>query len=261
MANLPSFQFYPGDWVRDPVAGCSLAAQGLWLRMLFLMHDSERYGYLVVNGSPMTSGSIARRCGCTPDEYEALLAELDSAGVPRRTKEGTIYNKRMVDDARERAQAAERKRKERERHVIGRTDVTPPVTDASRPSHASSSSSPSTSEKTEEKTKPRTRETPDLDLEALKSAVEELTGAKQAAGWEMADRISKQAITLKGLGFSGADVLRIAGNSARTKFELGFVAENIASLAKEQANGKSNAPRRVSGQAPAAVPFKAAKRL
>ena len=41
MAKLPYIQLYPGDWLRDSVAGCSLAAQGLWLRMMFVMHDSE----------------------------------------------------------------------------------------------------------------------------------------------------------------------------------------------------------------------------
>lgn len=258
MTKLPSFQFYPGDWLRDPVAGCSVAAQGLWLRMLFLMHDSERYGYLVVNGSPMTSGSIARRCGCTPDEYESLLAELDATGVPRRTKEGTIYNRRMVDDAHERAQAAERKRKERERHVISRGDVTPPVTPMSHDSHASSSSSSSTSED-KEKTKTRAGEPDDPELEALKTAVEDLTGSKQSAGWQMADRVSTQARQLKGLGFSAATVLEIAQKSNRTGFDLGFVAEKIAALSKEQ-NGKSNAHQRPPGKTQD-VAFKASKRI
>jgi hypothetical protein len=40
MSKRPSFQFYPGDWLRDSVAGCSLAAQGLWLRVMILAHDT-----------------------------------------------------------------------------------------------------------------------------------------------------------------------------------------------------------------------------
>lgn len=101
--KLPAIQFYPGDWLRDHVAGCSLAAQGLWLRMMILMHDSERYGYLVMNGSPIPPESIARRCGCDSlAHYETLLTELDSARVPERTKDGLIHSRRMVRDEKKR---------------------------------------------------------------------------------------------------------------------------------------------------------------
>ncbi len=98
MAKAPAFQFYPGDWLRDPVAGCSLAAQGLWLRMLLIAHDGERYGHLSANDQPMPAEAIARRCGCSLKEYAKLLAELDVVNVPRRTESGVIYSKRMVKD-------------------------------------------------------------------------------------------------------------------------------------------------------------------
>lgn len=154
MGKMPAFQLYPGDWLRDAVAGCSLEAQGLWLRMMFLMHDSERYGYLVMNGSAIPSESIARRCGCTLAQYETLLAELDAAGVTRRTKEGVIFCLDLVEAAQSRAQAVERKRKERrsdpksataEKRVSRscHTDVTPDVTPMSHASSSSSSSSTS----------------------------------------------------------------------------------------------------------------------
>lgn len=126
MANqprkLPAIQFYPGDWLRDNVSGCSLAAQGLWLRMMFLGHDSERYGYLSMNGSPMTHDHIARRCGASVDEYETILAELDRAGVPSRTPDGTIYSRRMVRDAENRSKDA--KRQSRHRNGVRHADVT-----------------------------------------------------------------------------------------------------------------------------------------
>jgi hypothetical protein len=101
-SKLPAFQFYPADWQRDSISGCSLAAQGLWLRMMFLMHFSERYGYLCINGSPMHPAHIAHRCGTPQDQYETLLAELDLAGVPSRLPDGTIYSRRMVRDAKSR---------------------------------------------------------------------------------------------------------------------------------------------------------------
>lgn len=100
MAGDPHIPLYPGDWLRDGVSGCSLAAQGLWLRMMFLGHDSARYGYLEVNGSPMPPEFIARRCGCDDTaQYETLLSELTAAGVPSTNDNGIIYSRRMVRDA------------------------------------------------------------------------------------------------------------------------------------------------------------------
>lgn len=100
--KLPAFQFYPGDWLRDDVSACSLAAQGLWLRMMFVMHDADRYGYLAKNGVPIPPAVVAHRCGATLEQYTSLLAELDAHGVPSRTRDGVIYSRRMVRDAQNR---------------------------------------------------------------------------------------------------------------------------------------------------------------
>lgn len=124
--KLPAFQFYPGDWIRDPVSGCSLAAQGLWLRMMILAHDSDRYGYLEQNGAAIPPEHIARRCGSPLEQYTSLLLELDAAGVPSRTPEGTLYSRRMVRDAKEREGNRKRQRRFRSNGY-----VTPPVTQLS----------------------------------------------------------------------------------------------------------------------------------
>lgn len=114
MGKLPAIQFYPGDWLRDDISGCSLAAQGLWLRMMFLAHDCDRYGYLATNGQPMHPDSIARRAGCSPEEYATLLAELDAAGVPGRTPGGIIFSRRMVRDGQKRRDNRKRQKEYRE---------------------------------------------------------------------------------------------------------------------------------------------------
>ena len=45
----PAFQFYPGDWLHDTaVRACSLAARGLWIDMLSLMHQGHPYGNLTL---------------------------------------------------------------------------------------------------------------------------------------------------------------------------------------------------------------------
>jgi hypothetical protein len=45
-------KFYPSDWRSDPMLRlCSLAARGLWMEMMCLMHEAEPYGSLLVNGT------------------------------------------------------------------------------------------------------------------------------------------------------------------------------------------------------------------
>lgn len=100
MAGKPHIPLYPGDWLRDDVSGCSLAAQGLWLRMMFLAHDSTRYGYLEINGVPMPPEFIARRCGCDDTaQFASLFSELVTAGVPSMSDKGIVFSRRMVRDA------------------------------------------------------------------------------------------------------------------------------------------------------------------
>jgi hypothetical protein len=128
MAKDPAILIYPADWLKDEVSGCSIAAQGLWWRMLIVMHDSERRGYLQANRRPMTEQFIASKCGVDAQTYSTLLLELDDVAVPSRTAEGIIYNRRMVRDEEKRAQ--DRKRQQKHRCVTPDVthDVTPSVT-------------------------------------------------------------------------------------------------------------------------------------
>ena len=111
--KLPAIQFYVGDWLRDPVAGCSLGAQGLWLRMMILMHDAENYGRLESKGRPLAVEMLARRCGCSPAEFGKYFKELEEAGVPSRSENGAIFNRRMVRDAERRETDRVRKQESR----------------------------------------------------------------------------------------------------------------------------------------------------
>lgn len=97
--KLPAIMLYVGDWLRDAIAGCSLAAQGLWLRMMFVMHDSDRYGHLAAAGRPFSDEAVAARCGCSLDEYKSRLRELLDAGVPSCLSGGILFSRRMVRDA------------------------------------------------------------------------------------------------------------------------------------------------------------------
>jgi hypothetical protein len=89
--------------------------------MMFVMADSNRYGYLANHGVPIPPESVAQRVGCTLELYTTLLAELDRASVPSRTSNGIIYSRKMVRMAKERQkkkrQDAERARAYRARHA------------------------------------------------------------------------------------------------------------------------------------------------
>lgn len=95
----PSFQFYPADWRKDPaLSSCSLAARGLWIELVCIAHEAEKYGHLSINGKPMSVAQISRMVGESPSTVAKLLSELESAGVFSRTEEGSIYSRRMVQD-------------------------------------------------------------------------------------------------------------------------------------------------------------------
>ena len=103
--KLPSFQFYPGDWMKDPaLRACTIAARGIWIDMLSLMFESSRRGYLQhVTGKPVTAEQLARITGCSTDEVSRLLQELEDAGVFSRTDSNVIFSRRMSRDERKRA--------------------------------------------------------------------------------------------------------------------------------------------------------------
>jgi hypothetical protein len=102
MAKRPSFQFYPGDWLRDKsLQTCSLEARGLWIQMLCLMHDNEPYGYLTIGGgsAPMPPGILGALANVRPiSRTPKLLAELEREWVFSRNESGVIYSRRMVKD-------------------------------------------------------------------------------------------------------------------------------------------------------------------
>ncbi len=93
MAKLPSFQFYPGDWLKDPcLRHCSLAARGVWVDVLCLMFESKERGVL-----PWSLEAVAAAVSGSTDEVLQCLHELDAKGVLSRDN-GRIICRRMVRD-------------------------------------------------------------------------------------------------------------------------------------------------------------------
>jgi hypothetical protein len=97
--KLPALQFYVGDWRKSPdVQACTLAARGLWIEMLFIMHESSPRGFLELNGQPISNDRLARMVGSNVDEVALLIKELESVAVFSRDERGVIYSRRITKD-------------------------------------------------------------------------------------------------------------------------------------------------------------------
>lgn len=136
MAKLderPWFKFRPDRWLGDAaLQSCSLEAQGLWINLCALMHNSTEYGHLLYKGRPSTAKEIVKELPrLNVEQVNGLIKELENEEVLRRREsDGCIFSKRMVEDRRaaeEGSQNAsaghEARKKQRSRHA----DDLPPV--------------------------------------------------------------------------------------------------------------------------------------
>ena len=97
MTANPWDKWFWSDWENDPgLKLCSLAAQGIWMRMLCVMAKSNPKGYLRVADEDCSPEDIASLVGRPIDEVEALLTELEKQKVFSRDRSGCIYNRRMI---------------------------------------------------------------------------------------------------------------------------------------------------------------------
>lgn len=123
----PWFKFYPTDWRADPALRmCSLAARGLWIEMLGLMHDAAQYGHLLVANKPPTDAQLAVLIGAPPEQISELVGELEAAAVFSRTRKGVIFSRKMVRDQKKAEQARKNGKKGGNPSLRKDTDNLPP---------------------------------------------------------------------------------------------------------------------------------------
>lgn len=97
--KTPWLKFYPSDWQADHLLGtCSLAARGLWVELLCVMHAAEPAGSLARNNVKLTIQQIAVLARCSVKDAQRCLDELEAAGVFSREPDGTIFSRRMRRD-------------------------------------------------------------------------------------------------------------------------------------------------------------------
>lgn len=97
MTSKPWLKFNPQEWRADVrLKSCSLAARGLWIEMISIMHESPRYGHLVVGDQILDDALLSALVGATTREVSELLGQLEQAGVFTRSSDGAMYSRRMV---------------------------------------------------------------------------------------------------------------------------------------------------------------------
>ena len=114
--NMPYIQFYPADWSADTRI-LSLAARGAWLELIMAMHVRGRTSKIVG-----TVRRLAGLVGCSEEEFEEVLEELEEYGVADVSRDChgdvTVTCRRFKKSENEREKAAERKRRERENDSV-----------------------------------------------------------------------------------------------------------------------------------------------
>lgn len=96
--RLPWGKFVWAHWENDEaLALCSMAAQGLWMRLLCIAVKED--GYVLVGGKAPPVEKLARIVRSDVGMVQGWLEELEAEGVFSRTGDGVIYSRRMVREA------------------------------------------------------------------------------------------------------------------------------------------------------------------
>jgi len=141
--KLPSFQFYPGDWKKDPELNrASKAEKGMLMDSLCLLWECEDRGMFATAGNAWTDDDIASAVGGDKTENLSLLHGLLRKGILRRNKSGVVYSSRMVRDEEARKQAVKDGKRGGNPHLKGgvKGDANPKPTPSSSSSSSVSSS-------------------------------------------------------------------------------------------------------------------------
>lgn len=129
--KLPWFPFSPAVWHQDVgIQTLTYEERGIWFEMLLMMHDSEEYGYLSLNGKAISNERLAQLLNLSVEKMNAVVETLLDLGVckreevPLKTKDldkhnhndnppvmGRLYNRRLVIDQEKRLKITKEKRK------------------------------------------------------------------------------------------------------------------------------------------------------
>ena len=98
-SKIPAFQFYPEDWLSNSkLQLCPFAAKGLLIDLMCYMHQSEKYGYLLINGLQPSHKEIRELLRMNHRTFTCNLSILLEKGVLKEDDDGSLYCRRMVED-------------------------------------------------------------------------------------------------------------------------------------------------------------------
>ena len=96
MPKQPAFQFYPGDWMKDPMLRrCSIAARGLWIDLLCLMHEMPTRGALRDEDGAAWSIPDAA-CAVTGGSEELVQELIDKKVLRVAERSRVLFSARMI---------------------------------------------------------------------------------------------------------------------------------------------------------------------
>ncbi len=93
--------FYPKDWLNDTkLQTCSIQAQSMFINLMCFMHQSEEYGFLLINGTKPNDKTIINQLKTHHKTYHKGMQELIINGVIKIDSREVYYCSRMVEDNR-----------------------------------------------------------------------------------------------------------------------------------------------------------------
>ena len=107
MKSRPWYKMYADDWNNDVnLSLCSLAAQGLWIKLCNIMHaEGDPYGHLLIDSRIPTIEELSLLVRRPIREVRSAYKELLSRGVAASTSDGVVFSRRMVRDEQFRLEA------------------------------------------------------------------------------------------------------------------------------------------------------------
>lgn len=127
MSSTPWLKFYPRDWRGDQaLRAVGMAARGLWMECLCVMHEAKPYGHLLINGEAVDDDVLARMVGAPVDEVRTLMSELRKAGVLSVTRAGVVFSRRMTKDHARAQKGAKSAQKRWSQHTENMEEKDPP---------------------------------------------------------------------------------------------------------------------------------------
>jgi hypothetical protein len=96
--DLPAMPLYIGDWKKDPIVQMmSTDDEGIYLRILMLMWESDKRGYLLINGSKVDENTLAEMIHLDNQRLTMWLTKYQNTfHIFGNTPEGVLFSRKHI---------------------------------------------------------------------------------------------------------------------------------------------------------------------